>query len=127
MSDWLKRLFFGAVWRLYQVYLILFGAMLFYWIFGIYTDKDGGNYIAWWMLGAFVFGFLFAWLGTILTARGIDFLKSAFSNKPPKQPTHKSRGETSDAPSLESPHRLGTLEKPDDFITLSPGGREHLR
>lgn len=119
----MKRLLFGLLWRLYQCYLILAGMMLFYWIFGIYTDKDGGDYIGWWMLAAFVFGLFFAWLGTLLTVRGLDLLKRTLRNKTPES---DSQGPSREAAGLERLHRLGVSEKPDDFITLRPTGRKHL-
>lgn len=121
MSDWLKRLFFGAVWRLYQIILLPVGMLLFYRVFGDASDK---THPLLWILLAATFGFLLALLVTILTGRALDRFNATRRNRPPNQVDGGLRDNTA---SPESLHRLGTLEKPDDFITLSPSTRKHPR
>jgi hypothetical protein len=117
----LRRLFFGALWRIYQIGLIGVGAMLFYLAVG---DANDHSYPVLWIFAAFNVGAIFAWGMTKLTTWALDRLYAAFGNKPLKQSSDRLGGEV--AP-VESLHHLGIGEKPRDFITLRPGGRKHLR
>lgn len=119
-----SRILFGGLWRLYQIGLVLGGAMLFYWAFGIHTDKDGGDYTGWWMLGALAFAFFFCWGVTILTRRALDRFYATFRDDPVQQSRDGLVGDASPAEGLQ---RLGVGEKPDDCITPSSGDRKHLR
>lgn len=123
MIGWLKRLFLGAAWRLYQIALMGGGAMLFYWIFDIHSDTES-NFIALWMIAAFVFAYFFTWGITILTRRTLDGLYRAFDNHALGQ---RADGRGREPASPERLHRLGVGEKPDDYISLSPSSRNHLR
>lgn len=79
--NWLKRLFFGVAWRLYQIALIAAGLLAFrYWIFEDMMNSDKLPSL----VVTDVFGsLLFAYVMTILTTRCLDYFRSG--NKPPQQ------------------------------------------
>lgn len=66
-----SRLLFGGLWYLYQIVLVLGGVALFYWLLG---DTDDYQFPILWIFIAFCFGFLFAWIVTLLTSAALDRL-----------------------------------------------------
>lgn len=110
-------------WRYFQIAMVVCGLFLFYWLAGIQSG-DQRDYAAAWIVLAFIFGGFFSWWMTILASRGLDRFQALFRNHSPNQVDGSLR---ENAASPESLHRLGASEKPDDFITLSPSSRKHLR
>lgn len=80
---WASRLFFGALWRLYQIVLMGCSLIVFYRVFGNLNERP---YPLLWILGMFVFAFILTRAISVLTGRAIDLFRNGLGRRDARLP-----------------------------------------